>query len=165
LLFSISDSSFSQTKITALFLAATFALTGCFGEYALVRKVYKWHSAIGDDDSLGGRFLRQLVVWVLVPFTFGIAGFLDSVIFNLIEFWSGSNPMAMAEGEYEYQMVYHEGKAFKMTATKNKFMIEELGNTESLVNFKYDEGSKTWSIETVDMSAEMMTYKEDGTIE
>ena len=68
--------------------------TGCFGGFELTKKVWEF-----NDNTFENKFLKTLFFYVLniVP-VYGIAGFLDVVIFNLIEFWSGSNPIAMEEG-------------------------------------------------------------------
>ena len=81
-------------KMVALALVISmFALTNvaCFGKFELTRKIYKFNEGISSD-----RFVRTLMMWVLwlIP-VYEIGGFLDLLIFNLIELFSGSNPLAM----------------------------------------------------------------------
>ncbi len=63
--------------------------TGCFGKFQLTRKIYDINQSVEQP------YLRSAVTWVfvIVP-VYGIAGLLDFVIFNTIEFWSGENPIA-----------------------------------------------------------------------
>ncbi len=79
----------------ALFAAAAaLAGTGCYGKFALTRKLYDW------NGSLGNKFVNTLVMWVLmiIP-VYGVVTFIDGFILNLIEFWSGSNPLATVDHE------------------------------------------------------------------
>lgn len=138
-----------HVKLTvAMFLASWFLLvqTGCFGRFALVRKVYEFNDDIAGDD-LGGRFIKNLVYWVfnIIP-VYGIAGFLDGIIFNLIEFWTGSNPLAMVEGQQEIQLVRKGNDLFKMTASKNTMHVKQLkgANAGQEVTFVWQPNENTW---------------------
>jgi hypothetical protein len=73
----------------ALALALSLGLSGCFGKWALTRLVYKYNASIED------KFLRSLVTWVIGPLipVYGISVFVDFVVFNVVEFWTGSNPV------------------------------------------------------------------------
>ena len=64
------------------------ALPGCFGRFALTRKVYALNESVND------KFLRSIVTFamVLIP-VYGVCAFADWAIFNTIEFWGGSNPV------------------------------------------------------------------------
>ncbi len=116
--------------------------TGCFGEFALVRKVYDWNDGLSDS-----KFVKSLVFWVLniIP-VYGVASFIDVVILNLIEFWSGSNPLSMNEGDYEMQLVTVKGNDFKMEATKDTFTTTQLtGEKAGEVRvMKFDRCDNTW---------------------
>ncbi len=82
---------------TAVAASIMITQTGCFGSFTLVKKVYEFNDGASDN-----KFVKTLLFYVLniVP-VYGIAGFLDLIIFNLLEFWTGSNPIAMNEGEFE----------------------------------------------------------------
>lgn len=116
--------------------------SGCFGEFALTRKVYNW-----NDDVSDSKFVKTLVMYVMmiIP-VYGIAGFVDIVILNLIEFWSGSNPMSMNEGDYEMQMVTVDGVDYKVEATKDTFTTTQMtGDKAGEVRImKYDRCDNTW---------------------
>ena len=67
------------------------SLTGCFGKFALVRKVYAFNESVGD------KWLRSLLTFALVAIpVYQVAGFFDYVILNVIEFWTGNNPASAA---------------------------------------------------------------------
>jgi hypothetical protein len=119
----------------------TASLTGCFGEFALTRKLYEW-----NDDVSSEKFVKTLVFYGLniIP-VYSIVGMADIVIFNLIEFWTGSNPISMTEGEHEYQFVEINGSTFQMHASKNMMEISRLndGNMEHCVTFTFDQNNIT----------------------
>ncbi len=132
-------------KSTAIGMLAVFSIssTGCFGEFALTRKVYTF------NDSLGNNFVKTIVFYAMniVP-VYGIAGFIDTVILNLIEFWTGSNPLAMADGEIEQRVVNYKGSKYQITATKNNFNIVPLEgvNKGKATDLTFDVTSQTWTM-------------------
>ncbi|MEQ9364949.1 MAG: DUF3332 family protein [Leptospirales bacterium] len=66
------------------------ALPNCFGGFVLTGK---WHGFI---KGINNKWLRW-IVFLITAFVYGIAIFVDAILFNSIEFWSGSNPMAMSD--------------------------------------------------------------------
>jgi len=113
----------------AFALVALFSmqlLTSCFGKFALTRKLYTFNDGIAGKD-LGGKFIKSVVFWVLfvIP-VYQLAALVDFIVLNLIEFWSGSNPIAMKEGESETQFITYAGRKYQLTATKGKMTIAEL---------------------------------------
>ena len=91
-------------------LALQLSTAGCFGKFALVRKVY------GFNESVGDKWLRSILCWVLfiIP-VYALAGFADFVLLNVIEFWTGNNPAAMNEGQtVEKTAVAADGTRLRM---------------------------------------------------
>lgn len=76
--------------IALVLVAAVGALSaGCFGKFQLTRKVYDMNKSIDE------KYVRSAATWifVLVP-VYGFAALLDLIVFNVIEFWTGENPVA-----------------------------------------------------------------------
>jgi hypothetical protein len=75
----------------------TPSLSGCFGKFALTRKVYTLNASVPD------RILRNVVMWafIFVP-VYWVTGVVDLFIFNALEFWAGTNPMAAGERSFHY---------------------------------------------------------------
>jgi hypothetical protein len=76
--------------IALVLVAAVGALSaGCFGKFRLTRKVYDINQSIDE------KYVRSAVTWifVIVP-VYGFAALLDLIVFNVIEFWTGENPVA-----------------------------------------------------------------------
>lgn len=73
------------------------SLQGCYGKFALTRKLYAANGEVHD------KFLRSGLTWVLLILpVYGIVGLADFVVFNTIEFWSGANPVAEGEKDFRY---------------------------------------------------------------
>jgi hypothetical protein len=85
-----------RRTIAVLVLAGFLPLstTGCFGGFQLVRKVYQFNREVSPD-----KWIRELAFLFLtiIP-VYGAAAFLDAVIFNSVEFWTGHNPVLAAIG-------------------------------------------------------------------
>ena len=128
-----------------IFSMSTFTLQGCYGNFNLTKKLYKWNGSLGD------KYINSIVMWVLVIVpVYGLAGFADFAIFNLIEFWTGKNPVTMAPGEQEIKVVEMNGKKYEITASANRFDIREIGTTgfEKEVSLVYNTDDQTWYAET-----------------
>ncbi len=77
----------------ALVLAMSVGIVfsaGCYGKFQLTRSLYEVNRSVED------KYLRTVLTWVLI-IPYGIAGLLDFAVFNLIEFWSGENPIVAAQ--------------------------------------------------------------------
>jgi len=74
-----------------LALAATTTLQGCYGSFNLTKKVYQFNGTIGN------KWLKSLLFFVIATPVYGTTLFIDGVVLNLIEFWTGSNPVAAAQ--------------------------------------------------------------------
>lgn len=113
--------------------------TGCFGEFALVWGLYEWNDSVSSN-----KFVKTLLFYGLsiIP-VYAIAGLGDIIIFNLIEFWSGSNPIIMNEGDFERQTIPLEDEEYIVEATKNQFKIYQEG--QEPVYLRFDEADRSWS--------------------
>ena len=66
-------------------------ITACYGPFKLTKKLYKW------NGNVEGKWPREAVFLILtiVPvYPFAVLG--DAILFNSIEFWTGSNPIDTA---------------------------------------------------------------------
>lgn len=121
-------------------LSLGIAQTGCFGEFALTRKAYDWHASIGN------KWVRSLLLWIPMGFVYSVTAMIDAVILNLIEFWSGSNPLSMNEGDYEMQMATINGVDYKIEATKDTFTTTQLTGDQigEVRVMRFDRNDRTW---------------------
>lgn len=80
--------------ITLLSSFVPVTTTACFGTFPLARKVYRWNSGVSSNKWV--RWFVFLVINV-IP-VYAVSALLDMVFSNSVEFWTGSNPMALAPG-------------------------------------------------------------------
>ncbi len=79
--------------IALVLVAAVGALSaGCFGKFQLTRKVYDINQSIDE------KYVRSAATWIFViAQVYTVAALLDLIVFNVMEFWSGENPVAEAK--------------------------------------------------------------------
>jgi hypothetical protein len=126
---------------TSLGLAAAMAVsvvgvTGCYGSFNLTRKLYTWNGKLGD------KWINSLVLIPLSPI-YGLAGTLDWVVLNAVEFWTGSNPVTMAPGETEQKVVTVQGHNYLAIATQNRFQLKPTDGGKAL-DLTYVPAEKSW---------------------
>lgn len=131
-----------QRLIVALSLAGGLFITSCMGSWGLTKALYEW-----NDGVSGNKFVDNLLFWVLLGGVgaYPIAITLDLFVFNLIEFWTGSNPVAMAPGEYEKQNVAFNGKEYLMEARQNQMTITDLASNE-VYELNYITDKQAWNM-------------------
>ncbi len=141
-------------------LSASVLFSSCLGSFSAFNGLRDW-----NDGLTSSKFLDNLIFWVLniVP-VYGLFLIGDMIIFNVIEFWSGSNPLAMNEGDIETQIVEKDGSTFEMTATKNRLQIkiiegERVGEKLDLV---YSPSKKSWSAIKANGEVIKLSSFEDG---
>lgn len=153
-----------RNKIAALTLASIFGLTqtACLGSFNLTQNLHEWNT-----NATGNKFVNNLLFWVMniIP-VYGAAVFIDAVIFNLIEFWTGSNPIAMNEGEVEKQLYERDGITYEMKATKNNFEITVLNGEKAgeKVHLQYNPSDKSWNkLEENGIALKLVEFNDDMT--
>ncbi len=134
-------------KITLILGSAAILVstTGCFGSFSFTKKLYQFNKGVGD------KFIQELVFigLVILPI-YEIAAIGDVIVFNLIEFWTGSNPVALKAGEKEEKLVRIGEKTYQFTATQNVMNIREVvtsGNAHS-TSFVYNPNYDQWFVVT-----------------
>ncbi len=87
---------FRARRLLAAALVTVFlpvSTVGCFGQFALTRKVYGFNRGLSHDRWIRWfGFLVMNVVWI-----YAAAGAIDLIFANSIEFWGGGNPFAAGE--------------------------------------------------------------------
>ncbi len=129
-------------KISLSFAVVSILFTSCMGKYALFNSLDKWNKGVTEN-----KFVNNVIFWVLniIP-VYSIAFGADILILNLIEFWTGSNPITLKPGEIKEKVVTIKGNSYKMTATKNAMKVlvlsgEEVGKT---LDLSFNEASNNW---------------------
>ncbi|UNY99530.1 DUF3332 domain-containing protein [Zhouia spongiae] len=124
-------------------LSLSLLCSSCLGSFSAFNNLKDWNQGISDS-----KFVNNLVFWGLniIP-VYGLFFLGDAIIFNVIEFWSGSNPIAMKDGDVETQIVEKDGNTIEMTAVKNRMFVKVIEGPkkgEKLELF-YKPGEKSWN--------------------
>ena len=82
---------FRRAVVFTFTTVAVIGASGCFGSFNLTRQLYGWNKDVSKE-----KFVRELVFLGLnvVP-VYGIAAFIDAIVANTVEFWTGENPISM----------------------------------------------------------------------
>jgi len=118
-----------KKRLIALFLAvAMLVMTGCYGSNALFNKVHKWNGTLGD------KWVNSCVHFVfLVLNVYSITMFVDILVLNTVEFWTGSNPLASGDTYYEKDAQGNQVMAVKnQDGTLDVQVIDAQGNKADL---------------------------------
>lgn len=139
-------------------MSLAFLSTSCLGSFSAWNGLRDWNEGFADNKFVNNAIFWGLNIIPIYPLFY--AG--DVFIFNLVEFWSGSNPMAMNEGEIESQIIVKDGVKYEMLATKNQFNIKVLsgereGNELKLV---YEPSDRSWNAVKDGQEIKLSSYEE-----
>lgn len=97
-----------KKAIITLACAGMIVLTGCYGSNACFNKLHKW------NGTLGNKWLNSIVHFALASFqVYSFTMFIDFIVLNTVEFWTGSNPLAAGDSYYEKDAQGNEIAAVK----------------------------------------------------
>lgn len=154
---------FSAIVAFALISALLISAPGCYGSFSLTKKVYEFNGRVGD------KWVNELVFLVFATVqVYSIAGFIDGVVLNSIEFWTGKNPLtskivfsdrALADGTV---IRFHESPKMMEVVTKDNgtFYITKEETGFVLKNAAME----TVGIVTSDANGTVTMTAADGTI-
>lgn len=132
-----------RKSILAIALSSTLLFSSCLGSFQAFNNLKDWNMEVSDS-----RFVNNLIFWGLniVP-VYGLFFLGDTLIFNVIEFWSGSNPIAMNPGETETQLVEKDGNTYQMVATTNRIKVEVIEGPKQgkKLELFYKPDEKSWN--------------------
>lgn len=139
-------------------LSLAFLSTSCLGSFSAWNGLRDWNENVADN-----KFVNNAIFWglnIIPVYPLFYAG--DVIIFNLVEFWSGSNPIAMNEGDIESQIIEKDGVKYEMLATKNQINIKVLsgereGNELTLI---YEPSDKSWNAVKDGEKIKLSSYEE-----
>jgi hypothetical protein len=148
---------FRKPVLLAALASLGFVATGCFGKYQLTRNFYQWH-----DSTFENKFVKSLLLWIPFGFVYGITVFADTLIFNLIEFWSGSNPLSMKAGESEVEYHTYAGQQYEVEVTRNQYKMTALTGDHAgeVTVVRFDELTRSWVYQDAQTEVTLMQFNE-----
>lgn len=142
-------------SVAALILATSFFASSCVGSFGLFNKLTQW-----NKSATSSKFLNEIIFIIISP-AYAVCSLADVVVFNSIEFWTGSNPMAHNVGK-TIDVMGQDGKYYAVTYLKNGYEVK--APTGEITNFLYDKNTDSWSQVVDGKTVEMFRFNHDGTI-
>ncbi|MGI6197735.1 MAG: DUF3332 domain-containing protein [Candidatus Cloacimonadaceae bacterium] len=149
-------------KLILMVTLASFlmmSMFGCYGSFTFTKKLYEFNGSVS-----GNKFVNNLVFWLLgIAQIYSFTAVADVAVLNLIEFWTGSNPMAMADGVENIQYVTIDGSEFKLLMSNDTLSIETMSgaNKGAIVELNYDAASQSWYLQQQNGSVKVATMHGD----
>lgn len=133
--------------LTLVVVSVLMASAGCYGSFQVTKKVYQWNGKVTNDKWSNSILFFGLAVFQVYTFTL----FVDGIVLNTVEFWTGANPLAMNPGDSDTQIVKSGENTYQVTATQNKFSITQTQGNQVGKN-----------VELIYNANEMAWYATDG---
>ena len=144
-------------KVVACLLAGAVMCSSCIGSFNLFNNYAKWQRNMTDN-----KFVNAIVGFILMPIVGGICLFVDSVVLNTVEFWTGDNPVHQANVGKSKQVMGSDGRYYTVTNLKDGYEVK--APTGELSFFKYDKKNNSWSLEQNGQVRELFRFNADGTM-
>ncbi|MCK9206607.1 MAG: DUF3332 domain-containing protein [Salinivirgaceae bacterium] len=143
-------------KVSIILFAVLFAgmsvfMSGCYGSFTLTKKVHQW------NGSLGNKFVEEAVFLLLNCGVYEATVFVDAFILNLIEFWTGDNPLGLHEGVNKVNI---GGNDLTILLKNNKATILDAQDQELAV-LNFNESDQTWYSTIEGNTQKLMTITEN----
>jgi hypothetical protein len=138
---------------TAVLLSSSILFSSCIGSFTLFHKVLDWNQSVGD------KWINELVFLALcvVP-VYEIAWFIDGVVLNSIEFWTGDNP---ASADVQVKQVETVNGLVTITTDANGHKIQKEGSDE-IVEFRFNKAENSWSLDAMGQSTPLVQFTNDN---
>ena len=144
-------------KVVACLLAGSFLFSSCFvGKYSLWNKYINW-----QNHMTSNKFVNAIVGFILVPIVGGLCQFVDILVLNTIEFWSGDNPLASNVGKTQ-QVMGKDGRYYAVKTLKNGYEVKAPNG--EVTNLIHNAENDSWSMEQNGVVKEIFRFNADGTI-
>ncbi len=132
--------------IALVFLISVMSFQGCIGGrngFVVTQKLYTWNKGVTKN-----KFVNEVIFLVLniIPVYTVCAVLVDGIVLNSVDFWSGSNPLAMAPGEVETKYITEDNKTYKVEVSLNRYHIEQLTgpNMGEEADLIFNPETQTW---------------------
>jgi len=144
---------FFYLVVIPFLLIGSLSFQSCIGSFSLTSKVYHWNRGVGN------KFVQEVVFLAanIIP-VYSITLLADGIILNTIEFWTGSNPIAMNAKDIQKKDFAENGVKYEMTATRNKMVVTILSgeNKGKSFSLNYNPGNEMWSLNTAGKNYNLM---------
>lgn len=143
-----------QLRVVVALLVGSCLFSSCIGSFSLFNKYAAW-----QKDMTSNKFVNAIVGFFLMPIAGSVTLFIDSVILNTIEFWTGDNPVASNIGKTE-NIMGKDGLIYAVKTLRNGYEITS--PTGEVTMLTYNKKKNSWNIEQNGISQELFQFSEDG---
>ena len=141
-------------SVATLLLAGSMMCSSCMvGSFGLFNSYREWQT-----NMTGNKFVNAVVGFIIGGIVYNVCLFVDSLVLNTIEFWSGSNPVASNTMTIKGQ----DGRNYLVKTSRQGYEIK--APTGEVTLLIHDEKNDSWSISQNGVVQEMFRYNADGTI-
>jgi len=125
----------------AFAVASSLLFTSCIGSFTMTSKVYSWNQKV-----TGNKFINTCILWILTPDVYPATVVIDYVVLNVIEFWTGANPLAFGGPQDLEKVVVTKSGTSKVVMGNNEITITDLDgkNAGKLLSLRYDPQSNNF---------------------
>lgn len=127
-----------QLRVVVALLIGSCLFSSCIGSFSLFNKYAAWQKDMTDN-----KYINAIVGFFLMPIVGSITLFVDSVVLNTIEFWTGDNPVASNVGKTQ-NITGKDGLLYAVKTLKNGYEITAPNGEVTL--FTYNKKNDSWYI-------------------
>lgn len=139
-----------KTMAVSAVICGSLVLSSCIGSFALTNKVLDWNNSVGD------KWINELVFISLhiVP-VYEVSLFIDGVILNTIEFWTGSSPVAAGQT----RTIQGKSGEYKIVSSENGYNIS---CGEESMDLVFNQENSSWNVAVNGNNSELFRINADG---
>ena len=141
-------------RVIVSLLAGSLLFSSCIGSFSLFNQYQEWQRTMTDN-----KYINAIVGFFLMPIVGGVTLFVDAVILNTVEFWTGDNPIASNVGKTQ-QVMGQDGRLYAVKTLRNGYKITS--PTGEVTRLTYDKKNDSWSITQNGVTQELFRFNEDG---
>jgi len=145
----------TNLKLVAALLAGSMVCTSCIGPFKLFNKYEEWQCNMTSSKIVNG-----IVGFILQPIVGTICLFVDAVVLNTIEFWSGNNPVAFNGTK---TVKGRDGRFYAIKSNKKGYEVK--AENGDVTYFIHDCETDTWSVKQNGTEQKLFSYNEDGSLQ
>ena len=142
-------------RAAVVLLVGSLLCSSCIGSFSLFNKYEKWQC-----NMTSNKYVNGIVGLILQPIVGGVCLFVDAVVLNTIEFWTGSNPMALNKVQ---TVKGQDGRYYAVKTLKDGYEVKAPNGEITL--FTHDSKTESWSITQNGVTKEIIRFNADGTIQ
>jgi len=142
-------------RAAVVLLAGSFLCSSCIGSFSLFNKYEKWQC-----NMTSNKYVNGIVGLILQPIVGSVCLFVDELVLNTIEFWTGSNPLAINQIQ---NVKGQDGRYYAVKTLKDGYEVKAPNGEVTL--FTHDSKTESWSITQNGVTKEIIRFNADGTIQ